>query len=181
MNEFDYIKNYFAPLTGKEARFLKDDAAIIEGDKKFDYVISTDTLVEKIHFFGNEDPKHIAQKSLRVNLSDLAAMGASPLYYNLSLSLPKLNSNNFIKQFVKGLKSDQKRYKISLIGGDLTSSNKYINITITIIGSITRGKAISRSGACEGDNLYVTGVLGLSSIGCKYFKSTNELLLKIEL
>ena len=89
MNEFDYIEKYFKPLTGNEARKLRDDAAIFKQRSKYDLVISTDTLAEGIHFFGYEDPRDIAKKSLRVNLSDMAAMGAKPLFYNLSLSIPK--------------------------------------------------------------------------------------------
>ena len=89
MNEFDYINEFFKPLTNNFAVNLKNDAAIFNQRSSFDLIISTDTLVEGIHFFGNEDPADIAKKSLRVNLSDIAAMGAKPIFYNLALSLPK--------------------------------------------------------------------------------------------
>ena len=85
MNEFKLIQKYFRPLADKVGRQLKDDAAVFRSGSKIDYVISTDTLVENIHFFGNENPETIAKKSLRTNISDLAAMGAEPIYYNLSL------------------------------------------------------------------------------------------------
>ena len=174
MNEFDYIKKYFKPLTNEVGRSLEDDAAVFSSNKSIDYVLSTDTLVEKIHFLGDENPETIAKKALRVNLSDLAAMGAEPLYYNLSLCIPPKKVKNFIPSFTRGLKSDQKQYHIYLIGGDLTSSLKYITITITIIGKVSKGKAVSRKGALDGDYLYVTGVLGLSKIGLDYLKSNKK-------
>ena len=99
MNEFDYIDKYFRPLTNKFALNLKNDAAIIRQKPSFDMIISTDTLVEGIHFFGSEDPVDIAKKSLRVNLSDMAAMSARPVFYNLSLSVPKEKANQFIPKF----------------------------------------------------------------------------------
>ena len=82
MNEFDYINKYFKPLTGNIGRNLKDDAAVFKQNANKDLIISTDTLVEGVHFFGTEHPADIAKKSLRVNLSDMASMGAKPLFYN---------------------------------------------------------------------------------------------------
>ncbi len=171
MNEFDYIEKYFRPLTNKCALNLKNDAAIFKQKSSFDLIISTDTLSEGIHFFGHEDPADIAKKSLRVNLSDMAAMGAKPIFYNLSLSVPKVKAREFIPKFAKGLRDDQNIFDIKLIGGDLTSSLKYINITITIFGETYNGKSISRDGAKIGDCLYVSGVLGLSKIGLDNFNS----------
>ena len=171
MNEFDYIDKYFRPLTNKFALNLKNDAAIFNEKSSYDLIISTDTLAEGIHFFGNEDPSDIAKKSLRVNLSDMAAMGAKPIFYNLSLSVPKVKAYQFIPKFAKGLQADQEIFDIKLIGGDLTSSLKHINITITIFGKTSKGKSIPRDGAKIGDLLYVSGVLGLSKIGLDNFNS----------
>ena len=171
MNEFDYIDKYFRPLTNKYALNLKNDGAIFNQRSCFDLIISTDTLAEGVHFFGNEDPADIAKKSLRVNLSDMAAMGAKPIFYNLSLSIPKSKANQFIPKFAKGLKDDQKLFDLKLIGGDLTSSLKHINITITIFGKTLNGKSIPRDGAQIGDCLYVSGVLGLSKIGLDFYNS----------
>ena len=171
MNEFDYINKYFRPLTNKFAMDLKNDAAIFNQKSSFDLIISTDTLVEGVHFFGNEDPADIAKKSLRVNLSDIAAMGAKPIFYNLSLSVPKVKVSQFIPKFVKGLQDDQEMFDIKLIGGDLTSSLKHINITITIFGESSKGKSIPRDGAKIGDCLYVSGILGLSKIGLDNYNS----------
>ena len=133
MNEFEYINKYFKPLTGKEARGLQDDAALYKPELNTDIVISTDSIVEGIHFFGNENPSDIAKKCLRVNLSDIASMGAKPLFYNLAINIPKNTAKNFIPSFASGLKEDQDLFNLKLIGGDLTSSLKHINITITIL------------------------------------------------
>ena len=171
MNEFDYIDKYFRPLTNKYALNLKNDAAIFNQKSSLDLIISTDSLVEGIHFFGSEDPADIAKKSLRVNLSDMAAMGAKPIFYNLSLSVPKVKASQFIPKFVKGLQDDQEIFDIKLIGGDLTSSLKHINITITIFGKCPNGKSIPRNGAKIGDSLYVSGILGLSKIGLDNYDS----------
>ena len=112
MNEFDYINKYFRPLTNKFALNLKNDAAIVSQKSSLDLIISTDTLSEGIHFFGNEDPRDIAKKCLRVNLSDMASMGAKPIFYNLSLSIPKIKANQFIPKFAKGLQDDQEKFDI---------------------------------------------------------------------
>ena len=171
MNEFDYINKYFKPLTNKFALNLKNDAAIFNQKSTLDLIISTDTLAEGIHFFGNEEPADIAKKSLRVNLSDIAAMGAEPIFYNLSLSLPKEKAKTFIPKFAKGLRDDQEKFKIKLIGGDLTSSLKHINITITIFGKTLKNRSIPRNASKVGDFLYVSGLLGLSKIGLDNFSS----------
>ena len=165
MDEFDLIKKYFVPISSIESQNLSDDGAVFKPKKDLDYVVSTDTIVEKIHFIGNEPPDQIAKKALRTNLSDLAAMGADPEFYSLSISLPKAKSKSFIEIFVKGLKEDQKKYKIKLLGGDLTASSQLITITINIIGTVPIGQCISRSNSKVNDLLYVTGVLGLSNIG----------------
>ena len=99
MNEFGYIEKYFKPLTNEIGRDLKNDAAVFNQKSGYDLIISTDTLVEGIHFFGNEHPADIAKKSLRVNLSDMAAMGAKPVFYNLALSIPKEKVKKFIVDF----------------------------------------------------------------------------------
>ena len=143
----NYINKYFKPLTNHIARDLNDDAAIYKPKPKHDIVISTDSLVEGIHFFGSENPRDIAKKALRVNLSDMASMGAKPLFYNLALSIPKNKVEYFISNFAKGLKEDQEKYKIKLIGGDLTSSLKHIHITISMFGHLPIGEAVSRRNA----------------------------------
>ena len=174
MNEFDLIKRYLSPISSMESQSLLNDGAVFKPKLDLDYVVSTDTIVEKIHFKGNEPPDLIAKKALRTNLSDLAAMGADPEFYSLAISLPKTNAKNFIKKFAKGLIEDQKEYKIKLLGGDLTCSTDIITITINIIGTVPSGKSISRSNAMENDLLYVTGVLGLSNIGLLNLNKKNN-------
>ena len=127
-----------------ESQLLSNDGAVFKPKLNLDYVVSTDTIVEKIHFIGNEPPDLIAKKALRTNLSDLAAMGADPEFYSLAISLPNTKARSFIEKFAKGLKEDQKEYKIKLLGGDLTSSTDIITITINIIGTVPSGKSISR-------------------------------------
>ena len=165
MDEFDLIRKYLVPISSTESQFLSNDAAVFKPKMNLDYVVSTDTIVEKIHFKGNESPEIIAKKALRTNLSDLAAMAADPEFYTLSISVPKVKARSFIENFAKGLKEDQKKYNIKLLGGDLTSSSNLISITINIIGTVPTGKSISRSTSMDNDLLYVTGVLGLSNIG----------------
>ena len=165
MDEFDLIQRYFVPISSIESQSLSNDGAVFKPKKNLDYVVSTDTIVEKIHFKGDESPDLIAKKALRTNLSDLAAMGANPEYYSLSISLPRVKAENFIKNFAIGLEEDQNEYKIKLLGGDLTASPDLITITINVIGTVPKGKCISRSNSVANDLLYVTGVLGLSNIG----------------
>jgi thiamine-monophosphate kinase len=174
MDEFDLIKKYFVPISSIESQNLSNDGAVFKPKKDLDYVVSTDTIVEKIHFIGNEPPDQIAKKALRTNLSDLAAMGADPEFYSLSISLPKAKSKSFIKNFAKGLKEDQKKYKIKLLGGDLTASSELITITISIIGTVPSGQCISRSNSMVNDLLYVTGVLGLSNIGLQNLQKNDK-------
>ena len=104
----------------------------------------------------------------------MAAMGAKPVFYNLSISVPKNKANIFIPAFAKGLKEDQKAYNIKLIGGDLTASLKHINITITIFVETPTNQSISRNGAKINDFLYVTGYLGLSKIGLDNYSSNSK-------
>ena len=176
MNEFDYINKYFKPLTRNIGRDLKDDAAVFRQNFNRDLIISTDTLVEGVHFFGTENPSDIAKKSLRVNLSDMASMGAKPIFYNLSLSIPKEKIDFFIPKFSRGLKEDQEKFNLELIGGDLTSSLSHINITISIFGETQHGTFISRTGAKNGDLLFVSGILGLSKIGLDNFNKKSKYL-----
>ena len=176
MNEFDYINKYFKPLTGNIGRNLKDDAAVFRQNSNKDLIISTDTLVEGVHFLGTENPSDIAKKSLRVNLSDMASMGAKPIFYNLSLTIPKEKVRFFIPRFSSGLKDDQEKFNLELIGGDLTSSLSHINITISIFGETQNGAFVSRTGARNGDLLFVSGILGLSKIGLDNFNKKSKFL-----
>lgn len=165
MNEFDRIATFFAPLAaGAEGAFgLTDDAAVIVPPPGEMLVVTQDTLVESVHFIGNESPAQIAQKALRVNLSDLSAKGARPLGYFLSLSLPARCNEAWISGFCEGLAADQQHYGITLMGGDSTSSPDRIVITITATGTAPR--MIRRNGAQAGDMVFVTGTIGDAALG----------------
>lgn len=166
MDEFSRIATYFAPLaTAKGALGLTDDAAYLTVPAGEQLVITVDTLVEGIHFAGDEPAPKIAQKALRVNLSDLAAKGATPLGYFLSLSLPTTCDEHWIADFCQGLAHDQKTYSLSLLGGDSTASKQGVVISITAIGST--GHMVRRSGAQVGDVLFVTGTIGDAALGLK--------------
>jgi thiamine-monophosphate kinase len=164
MQEFTRIATYLAPLATSAGAFsLRDDAATLTAPQGEELVLTQDTLVEGIHFRGSEPPARIAQKALRVNLSDLAAKGATPLGYLLSLSLPRSCDDAWLAAFCKGLAEDQKTYGLSLLGGDSTASKQGVVITITAIGHTPR--SIRRAGAQAGDVLWLTGTIGDAALG----------------
>ncbi len=169
MDEFEVIKKIFLPLAAKKSFSLNldDDAAVLSIKKEI--IIATDTIVEGDHFQKNEkNPSFISKKLLRVNLSDLAAMGSSPFGYTINLSVPKKLKNkkliNWIKFFAKGLKEDQKKYKVSLLGGDTVATNKSLIMSLSLYGFKNK-KLLKRSGAATEDDIYVTGYIGDSGIG----------------
>ena len=171
MDEFERIATYFAPLATDDGAFgLTDDAAAFTPPDGQQLVITQDTLVEGIHFTGAEPAALIAQKALRVNLSDLAAKGAEPFGYLLSLSLSQNYNEAWIADFCSGLAADQQRYDISLLGGDSTASNQGIVITLTAIGYTP--KILRRSTAKAGDILYVTGTIGDATLGLQVAQGT---------
>jgi thiamine-monophosphate kinase len=128
-------------------------------------VITMDTMVAGTHYLAPEPPENVAKKLLRVNLSDLAAMGATPLHYLLALSAPKTTSPDWFAAFASGLAEDQARYAVTLLGGDTTSTPGPITLTVTMFGHVAPGTALRRSGARPGDNLYVTGIIGRGVLG----------------
>ncbi len=171
MNEYEVIKKIFYPLSFKKefSLDLDDDAGLLPNKKQI--VVGTDSIVEGDHFQKNEkNSLLIAKKLLRVNLSDLASMGANPFGYTLNLSLPKkLNKKKllkWIKLFAKGLREDQSKYKIKLLGGDTVITNGPLILSITLFG-YKKKKIVKRSGANLCDDIYVTGNIGDSGIGYK--------------
>ena len=166
MNEFELIQNYFNwPLSDPGIELgIGDDAAIFNLDSGYQLVTTTDTLSEGVHFFKNDSPEDIAYKSLAVNLSDIAAMGATAKCFTLALTLPKLDEI-WLKQFSESLKQTSEKYNVSLIGGDTTRGP--LNITITMMGVVETSKAIKRSGARNGDNIYVSGEIGDAALCLK--------------
>ena len=167
IGEFELIHRYFAPLARGFAGSggLKSDNAFLPADARHDLVVKTDTIVSGVHFLADEKPGIVAAKALRVCLSDLAAGGATPYAYQLSLSLERGWSERWVAAFARGLAADQRRYGIALCGGDTVVSPGPLTITITAFGRVARGKGLGRGGAKAGDELWVTGTIGDGALG----------------
>lgn len=180
MDEFDLIERYFSRLSSKEGLDLKDDGAVFAAQSK-EQVVVTDNFVESIHFLPGDSPSLIAKKLLRRNVSDLLAMGAKPRFYLLNLFLTKeeFSSPEWLEQFSKGLEEDQTLFKMSLIGGDTTLVREgKLSFALTAIGELETPKSLNRSGALVGDDVWVTGVLGLAYEGLliRFAKAKKEAL-----
>jgi thiamine-monophosphate kinase len=165
--EFDLIAYYFAPLAaGAPGAFgLGDDAAVLEPSASAARVLTLDTLVAGVHYREVDPADTVACKALRVNLSDLAAMGARPAGYLLSLSLNEGAEEAWLAAFARGLEGDQSRYGMHLFGGDTTRTPGPTTISVTAIGELPPGTALRRSGAAVGDRVYVSGRIGDSALG----------------
>jgi thiamine-monophosphate kinase len=174
MGEFDIIARYFAPLAGEGSFLLKDDAALLPARAGHDIVVTTDTISEGVDFFAFDPPDTIAQKALRVNLSDLAAKGAEPAYYLLNLTLPRTVAPHWLAGFAAGLARDQETFGLSLLGGDTGAGP--LSIAVTAFGFVPHGKMVKRSGAKIGDAVYVTGTIGNSGGGLAILKREKHAL-----
>lgn len=163
--EFDLIARYFNRQTINRHDVnigIGDDCALMTIPEKQQLAVSTDTLVSGIHFLPDISPADLAYKSLAVNISDLAAMGADPAWVSLALTLPSVDTA-WLSQFSDSLFEQLNYYGIQLIGGDTTRGP--MSLTYTIHGLVPTGKALTRSGARIGDWIYVTGTLGDSAAG----------------
>ncbi len=159
-SEFSIIAQYFESLTlRRDDTFLGigDDCAILTCPAGHSVAVSIDTLVEGIHFFSDVDPRTLGHKSLAVGLSDLAAMGATPAWFTLALTLPNVDEH-WLSQFSLGLSSLAKYHNIQLVGGDTTRGP--LTISIQVHGHVKANEALRRDGAQVGDLIYVTGTLG---------------------
>ena len=161
--ESEIIKNFFLPLaSNKESMGLLNDGALIQFAKNEKVVISSDMMIENQHFDKNFDPKLLAKKLLRVNLSDIAAMGAKPYGYLLNLAIPKKKHLTWLSLFVQGLKEDQKKFGLKLFGGDLSNSS-VIFLSATILGKVKKNILMNKY-AKAGSDIFVSGYLGDSAI-----------------
>ena len=169
IGEFDIIARYFAPLTAGDplAFGLLDDAALVDVPDGQSLVMTKDLIVAGVHFLPDDPADLIARKLLRVNLSDLAAMGAVPVAYLLGVALPESVDEDWLKAFSAGLGADQKTYGIHVIGGDTVATPGPLTLSLTALGTVARGSAISRAGAKPGDDIYVSGTLGDAALGLK--------------
>jgi thiamine-monophosphate kinase len=178
LGEFAMIAKYFAPLAkGSPGAFaLNDDVAILKLPKGAELIAKVDAIVEGVHFFRNDPPDSVAMKALRVNLSDLAAKGAIPLGYLLSLSLAPWVGDAWIAGFARGLAKDQKRYGLDLLGGDTTATPGALTISITVLGQGAARKTPRRAGASPGDLVFVTGTIGDAGAGLEVLKGAGRSL-----
>jgi thiamine-monophosphate kinase len=175
MHEFDLIRHYFAKLTPPQDQLILgigDDAAIWRPSPGKDLILTVDTLHVGRHFLPNCPPSSIAHKALAVNLSDCAAMGASPRGFLLSLSMPEADEP-WLRDFCVGLQALANQHKLTLMGGDTTQGP--LSISITLIGEVTPGQALCRSGAQVGDDIYVSGSLGLPRLGLEILRKHRYL------
>ena len=165
-NEFDIIKSYFSLPPQRDDVLLAggDDCAIVNVPADKELVITTDTLNSGVHFPENTSPEDIAFKALMVNLSDLAAMGATPAWISLAISLPRVDES-WLAAFSRQLGELLQQYNISLIGGDTTRGQ--LSITIQAMGLCDRGRALRRDGARAGDKVFITGYPGMAAIGLR--------------
>ncbi len=157
LSEFDLISKYFKKPAVSASLGIGDDCALLVPTPGTQMAISTDMLVSGTHFFPDTDPRQLGHKSLAVNLSDLAAMGARPVAFTLALSLP-FPDENWLKPFSEGLFSIAGICGCELIGGDTTRGP--LNICITVFGEIPVGQALRRDKARHGDDIWITGSIG---------------------
>src|SRR3984885_2017441 len=162
--EDSLIARYFRPIATDPGAFgLGDDAAILAAAGG-DIVVTTDAIVEGVHFLSDDPPDTIARKALRVNLSDLAAKGATPAGFVLTLAL-RAADDAWLAPFARGLGEDAATYRCALLGGDTVSTPGPLMISITAFGRIAPGKIVHRRGAKPGDRVVVTGTIGDAALG----------------
>jgi thiamine-monophosphate kinase len=175
VNEFEIIREYFVrqPVTRPDVVLgIGDDAALLAVPADQELVVSTDMLVAGVHFPAGTDAVSIGHKSLAVNLSDLAAMGATPAWFTLNLSLPEADAE-WLSGFCQGLFALARTHNLVLVGGDTTRGP--LTIGIQIMGFAPRGQALRRSGARPGERIYVTGLLGEAALGLRVVQGTLDL------
>nr|WP_294507247.1 thiamine-phosphate kinase [uncultured Rhodopila sp.] len=163
--EFSLIARHFLPLAGPGALRLADDAAILTPPPGQELVLSADAMVAGVHFLPDDPPETVGRKLLRVNLSDLAAKGAVPIGYLMTVSTPGATPDAWFAGFAAGLALDQAAFGVTLVGGDTTSTPGPISLSLTIIGHVAPGTAVLRSGAQPGDEIWVTGTIGDGALG----------------
>jgi thiamine-monophosphate kinase len=162
--EDSLIARYFKPLVADPgALSLTDDAAILKAQGE-DIVVTTDAIVEGVHFLSDDPPETIAKKALRVNLSDLAAKGATPAGFVLTLALRAVDES-WLAAFARGLGEDAGAFNCPLLGGDTVSTPGPLMVSITAFGRVPQNKMVHRSGAKPGDHVVVTGTIGDSALG----------------
>ena len=160
------IARFFQPIaTHPGALGLSDDAAFIKPPPGCDLVLKTDAIIGGVHFFADDAAHTVASKALRVNLSDLAAKGARPLGFLLSLALPKEIGDDWLGGFAEGLRGDAVLFGCPLFGGDTDRTPGPVTISIAMFGSVPEGTMVRRAGAQAGDRVFVSGTIGDAALG----------------
>ncbi len=170
--EDSLIARYFRPIATDPGAFdLGDDAAVLKAEG-CEIVVTTDAIVEGVHFLDTDPPDTVARKALRVNLSDLAAKGAAPAGFVLTLALRKVD-DAWLKSFAQALGEDAACFNCPLLGGDTVSTPGPLMISITAFGRVPAGKMVHRSGAKPGDRVMVTGTIGDAALGLAILRGGN--------
>jgi thiamine-monophosphate kinase len=156
-SEFELIARHFTKPAANAVLGVGDDCALVDVTNGMDLAVSTDTMVSGTHFFPDVDPENLGHKTLAVNLSDIAAMGAMPYWAMLALTLPSVD-HPWLAAFAKGFFDLAAEYNVSLIGGDTTHGP--LTITVTIMGQVPTGAALRRNGAKAGNDIWVSGNVG---------------------
>ncbi len=167
LSEFEIIRRFFTHRAPGAVLGVGDDAAIVRARRGMEIIVSADMLVSGRHFFHDADPEQLGHKSLAVNLSDMAAMGAVPRWATLCIALPRVDAR-WLKAFMGGFMRLARRHRVDLVGGDTTRGP--LAICVQIIGEAPAGSALRRDGARAGDDVWVSGVLGdaaLALAACK--------------
>ena len=172
MQEFDLIRRFFTRPTPGTILGVGDDAALLQVNEGMELVVSSDMLVSGTHFFPDADPFFLGHKTLAVNLSDMAAMGAQPRWATLALSLPEVNET-WLEKFSAGFFSLAQQYGVELVGGDTTRGP--LNLCVTIIGQAPQGTALRRSNAQVGDDIWVSGTLGSAALALAHLQGKVRL------
>lgn len=161
MNEFEVIRRFFTHHAPHTVLGVGDDAAIVRPAARSEVVISADMLVAGRHFLPDADPRLLGHKSLAVNLSDLAAMGATPRWATLALALPRVDAH-WLAAFARGFMALARKHGVALIGGDTTRGP--LTISVQIMGEVPRGQALRRDAAKTGDDVWVSGRIGEAAL-----------------
>jgi thiamine-monophosphate kinase len=172
LNEFEIIRRYFSPPTDHTVLAGGDDAALIAVTPGMELAISADALVAGRHFFEDAEPYDVGYKSMAVNLSDMAAMGARPRWATLCLTLPVADAR-WLEQFSCGFLDLSREHLVDLIGGDTTRGP--LAVCVQIMGEVSPGKALRRSGARPGDELWVSGHVGDAALALAWLRGDFEL------
>lgn len=165
--EFALIARHFRPLAGEGALGLGDDAALLTPPSGRELVLAADAMVAGVHFLPEDPPETIGRKLLRVNLSDLAAMGADPLGYLMTVALPRGTTDDWLAAFAAGLAEDQARFGLAVLGGDTVATPGPLALSLTILGTVEPGRALRRAGARAGDDIWVSGRIGDGWLGLR--------------